>query len=448
VRTVDDQQDTANPLDRLEVYEALVDWPTNAFVFTLVDTILPAPFNVMVCNRTGLGVRDCVPQPDTTATVDALSNRPMMQLKFRDFGTHFAMVFNQTIDASASISGAVDEVAGIRWYELRNTAGPWTIHQQATFAPQPGGTPMEHQLLHRWMASAAMDKHGNIAIGYSIANDDDANEVYPGIRYAGRFSGDPLGLLPQGEQIIANGVESHTFTQRWGDYSAMNVDPADDCTFWYTTHVAGLGGTGGRPTRIASFRFRGGPPVFTFVPPDMTTEQSSLAGTPLVLPSPAASDDCGAVTITSDAPAVFPLGTTVVQFTATDVDGESSTATINVTVEDTTAPIFSGLNASPASLWPPNHKMVAVNLSATVADICDAAPRVRVLSVTSNEPINGMGDGDKAPDWVITGDLQVELRAERSGLGSGREYSILVDCTDASGNSTTATVMVSVPHNL
>ena len=259
LRTVDDQQDVLDPTDRIEIYEARVDWTVPSFTFSLVNSLTPAPFNVMVCNRNRGGVRDCIPQPDTTATLDALSNRPMMQLKYRNFGSFQAMVFNQTIDVRGSILGIapVKEVAGIRWYELSRSGMDWSIHQQGTFAPQPADATAENELLHRWMGSAAIDRQGNIALGYSIVNDDDNNEVFPSIRYTGRYFDDPLGLLLESEKTILNGTNSQTggFGQRWGDYSALSVDPVDDCTFWYTNHVAGLGGTGPRPTRIASFRF-------------------------------------------------------------------------------------------------------------------------------------------------------------------------------------------------
>jgi hypothetical protein len=261
VRTVANQQDVSNPTDRVEVYEAKVDWTIPSFTFTLVSTLIPEPFNVMVCNRNGsspVNVRDCIPQPDTTSTVDALSNRPMMQLKYRNFGSFQAIVFNQTIDVRGSMPiSAVEEVAGIRWYELHKFGADWTIRQQGTFAPQPSDATTENQLLHRWMGSAAMDKEGNIALGYSIVNDDDNNKVFPSIRYTGRYFDDPLGLLLEPERTILNGTNSETggFGLRWGDYSALSVDPVDDCTFWYTNHVAGIGGTGPRPTRIASFGF-------------------------------------------------------------------------------------------------------------------------------------------------------------------------------------------------
>ena len=263
LRTVDSQQDPANPTDRIEVYEFLPDWVTLTFSFGLTDTLTPAPFRTMLCNRNSGGVRDCIPQPTVaTNTVDALSNRPMMQLKYRNFGSFEVLVVNQTIDISGSIPAVLGfvptkEAAGIRWYELRKSGPSWAIYQQGTFAPQPLGATAENQLLHRWMGSAAMDKNGNIALGYSITNGDPNAPVFPGIRYTGRRFDDPLDRLPQGEKVVLDGPNAQTQGRgaRWGDYSALNVDPVDDCTFWYTNHIAGIFGTGPRPTQIGSFKF-------------------------------------------------------------------------------------------------------------------------------------------------------------------------------------------------
>jgi hypothetical protein len=188
-------------------------------------------------------------------------------------------------------------------------------------------------------------------------------------------------------------------------------------------------------------------PVFTTIPGAVTVEQTSAAGTPVTLVA-AATDICDASpVITSNAPAVFPLGTTTVTFTATDASGNSSSGTTTVTVIDTTPPDISSVNANPSILWSPNHKMVPVTVAVSVTDICDAAPSCQIVSVSSNEPENGLGDGDTAPDWNITGNLRLNLRAERSGTGSGRFYTVTVRCTDASGNSATKNVNVTVPHN-
>lgn len=276
VRTVDDQQDPGSN-DRIEVYSFGSDWVNGVFVFGLLDTLNTAAFQVMLCDRSGQGaanpnaVRDCIPQPDVVQNVDALSNRPMMQLKYRDFGSDSAMVFNQTIDTSGSINPLLgfvpaNELAGIRWYELRDSGAGWGIEQQGTYAPQAIGADEDDELLHRWMGSMAMDKDGNIALGYNISNDDDTNgqEVYPGLRYTGRLAADLPDRLPQGEKIIVNGTGSVAGNNsqtprdgryRWGDYAAMSVDPVDDCTFYFTGHIAPPSGAGAKPTQIASFFF-------------------------------------------------------------------------------------------------------------------------------------------------------------------------------------------------
>jgi len=143
----------------------------------------------------------------------------------------------------------------------------------------------------------------------------------------------------------------------------------------------------------------------------------------------------------------FPLGTTTVTVSATDAAGNTATGTFTVTVRDTTGPAFTSLTASPTSLWPANHKMVAVTLTAAATDIASAPVTFKILSATSSEPDNGLGDGDTAGDIAITGAMTLNLRAERSGNGPGRVYTITVEARDAVGNTSTRTVTVSVPHS-
>jgi len=116
-------------------------------------------------------------------------------------------------------------------------------------------------------------------------------------------------------------------------------------------------------------------------------------------------------------------------------------------VQDTTPPSIVSVTASPNMLWPPDHKMVPVTVALSVTDVCHAAPSCRITSASSNEPVNARGDGNTAPDWNITGNLTVDLRAERAGPGVGRVYTIAVTCTDGSGNSSTRTTAVTVPHS-
>lgn len=205
--------------DRLEIREFHVDWnvPANT-TLNLVTTLNTAPFDSdLGCAANG-GIRTCIPQPGTTTRLDALANRLMHRLQYRNLGDHQAMVVSQTVDATTDNTNR----AGIRWYELRNTGAGWTIFQQGTYAPNDG--------VHRWMPSAAMDGRGNIAIGYSVS---DGTSVFPGLRYTARHATDPLGSMSQGEQVLIDGTASED-SNRWGDYASMNVDPVDDCTFWFT----------------------------------------------------------------------------------------------------------------------------------------------------------------------------------------------------------------------
>jgi len=113
---------------------------------------------------------------------------------------------------------------------------------------------------------------------------------------------------------------------------------------------------------------------------------------------------------------------------------------------DTTAPVIAAVTATPNSLGPPNHKMTPVAISARVTDNCSAATW-SVTGISSNEPVNGTGDGDTEPDWSIAGAHGVSLRAERAGSGSGRTYTITITARDVAGNTSTGTTTVAVPHN-
>jgi hypothetical protein len=128
--------------------------------------------------------------------------------------------------------------------------------------------------------------------------------------------------------------------------------------------------------------------------------------------------------------------------------GGSSGCSSAVAVVDTTPPTIQSVSAIPNVLWPPLHQMIPVKVNVVSSDICDPALTCRIISVSSNEPMNGLGDGDMAPDWEVTGEQTLNLRAERSGMGSGRIYTITVACTDTSGNSTTRATTVSVPRDL
>ena len=196
----------------------------------------------------------CIPQP-SGQKLDSLADRLMYRLAYRNFGSYEAMVVNQSVTAGTSV--------GIRWYEIRNPLTSPTIFQQGTYAPD---------LTYRWMGSAAMDKTGNIAVGYSASS----STAVPSIRYSGRQTGDPLGTL-QAEQVIITGGGSQTGgLSRWGDYAAMRIDPSDDCTFWFTSEYIPSSGSFNWRTRIASFKFNS---CGAAVTPDFTVSATPASQT-------------------------------------------------------------------------------------------------------------------------------------------------------------------------
>jgi probable HAF family extracellular repeat protein len=158
-------------------------------------------------------------------------------------------------------------------------------------------------------------------------------------------------------------------------------------------------------------------------------------------------DNCGGNLVITQAPAagtMLGFGTHNVTVTATDAAGNRGSCTTTFTVVDRTPPVFLALSVDPNVLNTANRAMVPVTVSVSVTDNFDSAPVARILSISSDEPVTGHSD-NTSPDWVITGDLTGEVRAECTKKGDGRIYTITVICTDASGNSSTATTTVFVP---
>lgn len=230
------------PQDALNLYKFHVDFVTPAnSTFTLTNVLSAASFNSIL----GLcgGGRACIPQPSTTTRIDHLGyrQRPLHRLAYRNFGTHESLVTNQSVSAGTGPSG---EVSGIRWWEVRNPNVAPVVFQEGTYAP--GLT----DGIHRWMGSIAMDAAGNMGLAYSVGN----GTVFPGVRYTGRLVSDPLGQMPQGESAIIAGTGSQTGSNRWGDYSALSVDPTDDQTFWFVSEYVPTTSSVGWRLRIGSFR--------------------------------------------------------------------------------------------------------------------------------------------------------------------------------------------------
>jgi hypothetical protein len=181
------------------------------------------------------------------------------------------------------------------------------------------------------------------------------------------------------------------------------------------------------------------------LPDDFTAEATSAAGAEVVYLTSATDlvDTDVDVQCSPASGATFAFGTTTVSCSATDDSGNSSTGTFDVNVVDSIPPQILSVQATPNVLWPPDHKMIDVSVVVVAIDAVDPAPVSRILSVSSNQPVNGTGDGDTAPDWQITGPLTVKLRSERS-KNVDRVYTITIESVDDAGNASTATTTVTV----
>lgn len=244
VGTQDTNGPYTSPSDAINIWKFTANFTTPASSsFVLANTIPVGAFNsiLALCG----GTRACIPQSGTANRIDHLGyrQRPLFRLAYRNFGTHEALVTNQSVSGG---SGPGGEVSGIRWWEIRSPNSSPTIFQEGTFSP--GVT----DGIHRWMGSIAMDGSGNMGMGYSASS----STMFPSIFYTGRLVNDPLGTMPQGEASFMNGTGSQTEGgNRWGDYTSMSVDPTDDCTFWHVNQYNPTTSTSGWRLRVGSFKF-------------------------------------------------------------------------------------------------------------------------------------------------------------------------------------------------
>ena len=229
---------------QLEIFEFSVDWEnTSNSTYSLGVSLNPGYFNPNF---------DGIPQPNTSQKLDVLSQMLMFRLAYRNFGDYQVMLANHTVNVSGR--------AGIKWYELRLEEDNWFIYQQGVYAPNDG--------LNRWMGSIVMNADGKIALGYSVSS----NSVFPSIRYTGRSPDAPPGEMNYEEIEVVSGTTSQSGISRWGDYSCISVDPADDTTFWFTNEYH----HGGWRTRIISFDFAPLQPPEVFAGPDDIVCQNTL----------------------------------------------------------------------------------------------------------------------------------------------------------------------------
>ncbi len=336
--------------NNLNLFKFQVNFATPSSSTFTGPTVIPVTAFSPLCNG-----GTCVVQPGTTNRLDSLADRLMYRLAYRNFGDHESLVVNHSVTAGTG--------GGVRWYEIQNPNGTPVVAQQSTFAPDSA---------FRWMGSIAMDQSGNMAMGYSVSS----STISPSIRFTGRTPADPVNTM-EAETSIVTGTGSQTGTlTRWGDYSAITVDPVDDCTFWYTQEYMKTSGTFNWNTRIANFKFPGCGGVVT---PDYTLSASptsvtvtqggsgnstitvnptggftgsvtlSASGLPAgVTASFGTNPTTSSSVLTLTASSTATTGTATVTITGTS-GALTHTTTISLTVNAVAQPDFS-LSASPTSL--------------------------------------------------------------------------------------------------
>jgi hypothetical protein len=290
----------------LQLWKFHVDWTTPANSALTGPTTIPVAAFSPACSG-----GTCIPQSGTTQKLDSLADRLMYRLAYRNLGDHESLVVDHSVTAGSSV--------GVRWYELRSPNGTPTVYQQGTYAPDS---------TYRWMGSAAMDKNGDIALGFSTSS----GSLHPGIHYTGRLATDPLGTMTQGEGVLFDGAGSQTGgLSRWGDYSSLSVDPSDDCTFWYTNEYLASNGSFNWHTRIGSFKLPGcgttGPSDFSIsASPSSVSVAQGGSGTSTI----STAVTSGSAQTVSLSASGQPAGTTVSFNPASVTAGGSSTMTVNV----------------------------------------------------------------------------------------------------------------------
>ncbi|MBZ0328315.1 MAG: hypothetical protein K8F54_11960 [Altibacter sp.] len=231
----DDAWGGSVPFDHLKIWEITMDWGTigNSSISSALE-LATDPFNTIFAP---FGAGD-LPQPGTGQKLDMIGGIVSFAANYRSFGAYnsWLITFNTDVDNN--------DTSGVRWIELRNDGvNPWTIYQEGTYAPADGHS--------RFMGSGAIDAAGNIGLAFNIGS----ATLPVGIRYTGRFDGDPLGQMTVAETTIVDGIGVQTFSNRFGDYSHLTMDP-NNFTFWHTAEY--FSANNQWRTQVASFSLTGG----------------------------------------------------------------------------------------------------------------------------------------------------------------------------------------------
>jgi hypothetical protein len=382
----------------LHLYKFHVDWvtPTNS-TFTGPTVINVAAFSPLC------GGGQCVVEPGGS-TLDSLGDRLMHRLAYRNFGTHESLVVDHSVVAGTS--------GGVRWYEIQNPSGTPVVAQQSTYAPDAA---------YRWMGSVAMDQAGNLAVGYSKSS----SSIFPSVAFAGRLATDPVSTL-EAETLVVSGAGSQNYNSnnRWGDYSAIQVDPVDDCTFWYTQEYIKTTGSFNWNTRIANFKFTNCGSQVTISPTSLTfasqTVGTSSASQPVTLTNSGTSAVTGiSVGASGDFSETNNCGTSLsanssctinVTFTPTAVGTRTGTLTVTDSAGTQTTSL-SGTGVASVSLSPTTIAFGNQAFGVT------SAPQAATLANGQTSSLTGISvsvTGTNGADFLQTNNCGTALAANSS----------------------------------
>ena len=308
-----------------DIWQIDVDWNTENASVNQIASIPVTPFDSDLC---GASREACIPQPNGGPALEAITDRLMHRLQIRDFGTYKTMVTAHTVDVGGGR-------AGIRWYEMRETGGTWSLYQEGTYGPSDGE--------HRWMASAAMNATGDIGIGYLLASENTfVSTAVTGQSAAARGT----GTLDAAEQICAPGSGVQQDTGRSGDYSSTSIDPITG-NFWHTNEVFVQTGQFQWATFVCEFSVGdGGGPVNT---PPVASFTSSCTDLNCSFTDTSTDSDGtiagwawdfgdGATSAAQNPSHTYAAGGTfTVTLTASDNDGATDAASDTITVTGATA---------------------------------------------------------------------------------------------------------------